>query len=80
MKEDSYRSQFRLPYSLYEQLKASADQNQRSVNAELVSALQNHYRGTSFGIPQVIDQVTQQLDQTKGVSVEISISIKPDVT
>ncbi|MEW6460371.1 MAG: Arc family DNA-binding protein [Pseudomonadota bacterium] len=76
--EELYRSQFRLPYSLYEQLKASADQNQRSVNAELVAALQSHYRGTSFGIPQVIEQITQQLDQTKGVSVEININIKPE--
>lgn len=76
--EDIYRSQFRLPYSLYEQLKASADRHQRSVNAELVAALQNHYQGVSFGLPQVIEQVTQQLDQTKGVSVEIKISIKPE--
>lgn len=76
--EEIYRSQFRLPYSLYEQLKASAEKHQRSVNAELVAALQNYYRGTYLGIPQVIEQVTQQLDQTKGVSVEINIHIKPE--
>lgn len=39
MKEDLYRSQFRMPYELYEKLKASADQNHRSVNAELVAIL-----------------------------------------
>lgn len=76
--EEIYRSQFRLPYSLYEQLKASAEKHQRSINAELVAALQSHYCGASFGLPQVIEQVTQQLDQTKGVSVEINIHIKPE--
>lgn len=39
MKEEIYRSQFRLPYELYEQLKESADANNRSVNAELVARL-----------------------------------------
>ncbi len=38
--EEIYRSQFRLPYSLYEQLKASADKNRRSVNAELIARLE----------------------------------------
>lgn len=38
--EDIYRSQFRLPYSLYESLKAAADQNHRSLNAELVARLE----------------------------------------
>lgn len=40
MKDDVYRSQFRLPYDLYEQLKAAADSNKKSVNAELVARLQ----------------------------------------
>lgn len=38
--EEIYRSQFRLPYPLYERLKASADKNRRSVNAELVARLE----------------------------------------
>lgn len=38
--EDIYRSQFRLPYSLYEQLKEASEQNHRSVNAELVARLE----------------------------------------
>jgi hypothetical protein len=37
--EDLYRSQFRLPYSLYEHLKAAADRSGRSLNAELVYRL-----------------------------------------
>lgn len=43
MTEDIYRSQFRLPYPLYEQLKASADENRRSVNAELVARLEESF-------------------------------------
>ncbi|RJG10912.1 Arc family DNA-binding protein [Pseudomonas cavernicola] len=42
--EEIYRSQFRFPYSLYEQLKKAADANRRSVNAELVARLE-----ASFG-------------------------------
>lgn len=44
MTDDLYRSQFRLPYSLYERLKASADANRRSVNAELVARLEETFR------------------------------------
>lgn len=40
MEKDLYRSQFRLPQSLYEKLKDEADKNRRSVNAELVARLQ----------------------------------------
>lgn len=38
--DDTYRSQFRLPYPLYELLKKAADTNHRSVNAELVARLE----------------------------------------
>jgi hypothetical protein len=34
--EEVYRSQFRLPYPLYERLKEAAEQSGRSLNAELV--------------------------------------------
>lgn len=43
MTDDLYRSQFRLPYPLYEQLKAAADGNRRSVNAELVARLEESF-------------------------------------
>ncbi len=43
MEEDTYRSQFRMPYSLYELLKASADNNRRSVNAELIARLESTF-------------------------------------
>ncbi|MFW6855417.1 Arc family DNA-binding protein [Burkholderia gladioli] len=37
--EDTHRSQYRLPWPLYEQLKASAEAQRRSMNAEIVSRL-----------------------------------------
>ncbi|MHC8321233.1 Arc family DNA-binding protein [Pseudomonas sp. GB2N2] len=40
MSEEIYRSQFRIPYPLYEALKASADKGRRSVNAELIDRLE----------------------------------------
>ena len=40
MDEDIFRSQFRLPYSLYEHLKERAQANNRSLNAEIVARLQ----------------------------------------
>jgi hypothetical protein len=40
MEKDTYRSQFRMPQQLFEKLKAAADQNKRSVNAELVARLE----------------------------------------
>lgn len=43
MKEDQYRSQFRLPYSLYERLQVAADQANRSLNAEIVLRLKESF-------------------------------------
>lgn len=38
--DDTYRSQFRLPYPLYEKLKKSAEEHNRSLNSELVYRLE----------------------------------------
>lgn len=46
--DELYRSQFRFPYSLYEQLKKSAAVNHRSVNAELVARLEASFGPTSM--------------------------------
>lgn len=43
MKEDIYRSQFRLPMPLYEDLKEAAEESGRSLNAELVSRLEHSF-------------------------------------
>jgi hypothetical protein len=45
MEKDTYRSQFRLPQTLFEKLKASAEENKRSLNAELVARLEASYAG-----------------------------------
>ncbi|HJW25143.1 MAG TPA: Arc family DNA-binding protein [Rhodocyclaceae bacterium] len=37
---DLHRSQFRLPYVLYDRIKAAAEANKRSINAEIVSRLE----------------------------------------
>ncbi|BAR92404.1 hypothetical protein [Pseudomonas phage PS-1] len=51
--EDIYRSQFRLPYSLYESLKEAADANRRSVNAELVARLEASFDAQGRPDPQM---------------------------
>ncbi|MDH0157362.1 Arc family DNA-binding protein [Stutzerimonas stutzeri] len=51
--EDIYRSQFRLPYSLYESLKEAADANRRSVNAELVARLEASFDSQNRPDPQM---------------------------
>lgn len=44
-KDDTYRSQFRLPYDLYEKLKAESERNHRSLNAEIVDRLSRSVEG-----------------------------------
>lgn len=56
--EEIYRSQFRLPYSLYEQLKASADKNRRSVNAELVARLEESFASDIHRIIRAVEPAT----------------------
>lgn len=50
MKEDQYRSQFRLPYSLYEKLKVAADKNGGSLNGELVARLERSIEADALGL------------------------------
>lgn len=53
-KEDQYRSQFRLPYSLYDQLKSAADAHKRSVNAELVARLEASFRAPDDPVDRLL--------------------------
>jgi len=48
MPQDMYRSQFRLPYPLYEDLKAAADNNHRSLNAEIVARLEKSFMSSNI--------------------------------
>ncbi|HZW11909.1 MAG TPA: Arc family DNA-binding protein [Noviherbaspirillum sp.] len=47
-----YRSQFRLPHSLYEQLKAASERSGRSLNAELVHRLAQSLSSNGTQPPQ----------------------------
>lgn len=66
-KDDIYRSQFRLPYSLYEKLKESAEANNRSVNAELAYRLE-----ASF-----VDTQTSPIIRQKNIVSNIKIKPSP---
>lgn len=44
MSKDTYRSQFRLPWDLHELLKAASEESGRSLNAELVTRLEDSFR------------------------------------
>lgn len=70
-KDDLYRSQFRLPYELYEQLKAAADANKNSVNAELVARLQESFsaRPDSAALESRIAAI-----ELKSMATELSLS------
>lgn len=87
MEEDIYRSQFRLPYSLYELLKASADENHRSVNAELVARLEStfkkmdavrHYLGLPLTETENDDPPETSPPSSRGVSKERLLSAVGD--
>jgi len=46
--EDLYRSQFRLPWSLYEALKSEAETSGRSLNAEVIRRLETSFQTDKF--------------------------------
>lgn len=59
--DEIYRSQFRMPYALYEQLKASADANHRSVNAELVARLEDSFGIHSYDPPEELLSIPERI-------------------
>lgn len=73
--EDTYRSQFRLPYALYEHLKSAADNNKRSVNAELVARLEESFvpRNTSqdADVTERLDALSEQNDKLQHMLDEV---------
>ena len=68
MIDDQHRSQFRIPYSLYEQLKASAEANKRSLNAEIVLRLEASFR--TAGDPLSASQLKRLLDERDARMIE----------
>lgn len=63
--EDFYRSQFRLPHALYEQLRASAQQEGRSINAEVVARLQHSFASNQQDQPVTAGLVKDMLAEMR---------------
>lgn len=61
MIDDQHRSQFRLPYPLYERLKADAATNKRSLNAEIVDRLEKSVAAAVDPVGRII-QVLEERD------------------
>ena len=56
-----FRSQFRLPFDLADKLKASAEENHRSLNSEIVARLERSYSHDA-----------EQLDRIEQAILELS--------
>jgi hypothetical protein len=62
MKNDHFRSQFRLPGTLYDRLKESAERDGRSLNAEIVARLEASFQpGLQEVIKALLDAQTECL-------------------
>ena len=65
---DTFRSQFRLPWPVYLQLKAASEASGRSLNAELVAQLSSalstplHEGAQAEALPLTADQLAQVLE------------------
>lgn len=70
--EDTFRSQFRLPYPLYEKLKAVAEESNRSLNAEIVARLQSTFATTSHGVMPPMGGGASQKTPVEGVDTPLS--------
>lgn len=58
MAQDVFRSQFRLPYPLYEAIKAASERNGRSLNAEIVTRLERSLETEQMGFSGDLLDVT----------------------
>lgn len=71
--EEIFRSQFRLPYELYERLKSSADESRRSLNAEVVHRLEEGF-SKKLALEDASDaEILQEIVRRMGGKVEISL-------
>ncbi len=58
-----FRSQFRLPIELAEKLKNSAEQNRRSLNAEIVNRLERSYEDDAEQLDRIESGVKKLLSR-----------------
>ncbi|HYD58972.1 MAG TPA: Arc family DNA-binding protein [Noviherbaspirillum sp.] len=77
--EDQYRSQFRLPYPLYERLKDAASASGRSLNSEVVFRLEQSFN-LAGDLTTVSDaQILQEMVKRFGGGVQITVTkVDPD--
>lgn len=75
--DDTYRSQFRIPYNLYEQLKSAADKNNRSLNAELVSRLENSFPA-SISDDHLEKELLEEIENLKNYLHEYTKKLQND--
>lgn len=62
MKNDQFRSQFRLPGKLYDLLKEAAEKNGRSLNAEIVARLEASFEpDLRAALERMLDEQTELL-------------------
>lgn len=85
--DDIYRSQFRLPYRLYETLKKAAEQSHRSLNAEIVARLEasldeDRERFIDYGLPPSKRGGSEDRDRMEMIRMleEAARRLKQDVT
>ena len=58
-----FRSQFRLPVDLAEKLKHSAEENRRSLNAEIVNRLERSYEDDAEQLDRIESGVNKLLSR-----------------
>ncbi|GJH13554.1 Arc family DNA-binding protein [Caballeronia novacaledonica] len=61
--EDTHRSQYRLPWPLYEELKAAAEKNRRPLNAELIARLESTFPQLSVGADADVSTLHRTISQ-----------------
>lgn len=59
MTNDHHRSQYRIPYPLYDRLKAEAEAGKRSVNGEIVARLEATFATTE----DPVERLTRIIDE-----------------
>ncbi|MGF7191928.1 Arc family DNA-binding protein [Robbsia andropogonis] len=61
--DDTFRSQFRLPWPLYEELKKAATKNRRPLNAELVARLESTFPRFKLGVLTEVEDLGKTISQ-----------------
>lgn len=78
MSQDEYRSQFRLPYPLFDRVKAAADEAKRSINAEVVLRLEASFVAPVDPVARLLPILEERdrrlLDELRSIVSELAES------